>query len=41
MGGGLVGGGGGGQVGCELRIGVFLKILIKTWGGGGRAGGRG
>ena len=31
--GGQVGGGGGGQVGCERRIEVFVKIK-KKWGGG-------
>ena len=41
--GGLVGGGGG-QVGCERRIKVFVKIQKKKMGlvsGGGSAGGDG
>ena len=33
-------GGGGGQVGCERRIEVFVKIQKKN-GGGGRVGGSG
>ena len=41
-----MGGGGGGQGGCERRIEVFVKIQKKKiffWGGvgGGRWGGRG
>ena len=45
MGGGRVGGGGvglgEGQVGCERRIEVFVKIQKKIGGGGGRVGGGG
>ena len=39
-----MGGGGvglGGQVGCERRIEVFVKIQKKNWGGGGGGGGGG
>ena len=32
---------GGGQVGCERRIEVFVKIQKKNFGGGGRGGGGG
>ena len=33
-----MGGGGGGQSGCERRIKVFVKIQIKNLGGGGSGG---
>ena len=36
-----MGGGGGGQGGCELRSEAFVKIKKKNWGGGGRVGGEG
>ena len=39
MGVGFVGGGGGGQGGCEPRIKVFVKIQKKNWGGSGWWGG--
>ena len=36
-----MGGGGGGQSGCERRIEFFVKIQKKkNWGGGGRGRGR-
>ena len=40
-GGGRVGGGGGSQGGCELRIEVFVKIKIKKIFGVGGVGGIG
>ena len=43
LGGPVVGGGTGwgGQVGCERRIEVFVKIQKKTFGGGGSGEGIG
>ena len=36
-----MGGGVGGQGGCERRIKVFVKIQKKKFGGGGQVGGGG